>query len=146
MFDEKVLARYWIKVRKTDECWEWIAGKRGKTGYGSFKINGVVIDTHRVSWMIHFGPIPDGKCVLHKCDNRVCIRPDHLFLGTQLDNIRDMDKKGRRSIPKKGREKPVMHGTITEYKSHKCRCALCKEAQKQHQRKWRNTRKVNLCK
>ena len=141
MFDEKVLERFWPKVRKTDECWEWIAGTRGKTGYGSFKIDGEVIDTHRVSWMIHFGPIPEDKFVLHKCDNRKCVRPDHLFLGTQLDNVRDMISKGRQHKPLKGREKLPAHGTISEYKSHKCRCDLCKEAQKQHQRQWRLKRK-----
>lgn len=149
MFDEKLLERFWNKVRKPSarfgadgkyptECWEWIAAKRSrKTGYGAFRVHEETIDTHRVSWMIHFGEIPDDKCVLHRCDNRICIRPDHLFLGTKLDNVRDMISKGRQYIMPGGREKPISHGTISEYKSHKCRCGLCKEAQKQHQRKWR---------
>lgn len=86
-------ARFWAKVDKTEGCWLWIAGSRGQ--YGSIKISGQVVDAHRVSWQLAYGAIPDGLCVCHKCDVPLCVRPDHLFLGTKLDNNRDMYAKGR---------------------------------------------------
>lgn len=60
-----------------------------------------IFRVHRVSWEIHFGPIPSGMFVLHKCDTRHCVRPDHLFLGTNDDNMKDMAKKGRADRTKK---------------------------------------------
>lgn len=91
--------RFWAKVNKGTEsgCWEWTA--RTHKGYGQMgggsKRGDYIKPAHRISWEIHFGPIPDGLWVLHKCDNRKCVNPDHLFLGTVLDNTRDMDSKGR---------------------------------------------------
>lgn len=74
-------------------CWYW-CGTIHKLGYGLFSAMGES-KAHRVSWILHNGPIPDGLMVLHKCDVRCCVRPDHLFLGTQTDNMRDMMVKGR---------------------------------------------------
>ena len=137
MFDLKVLSRFWSKVRKTPDCWYWTAGGRGKTGYGSLKIDGKVVDAHRVSYMIHYGPIEPGLCVLHTCDNRKCVNPEHLFQGTKADNHADMVSKDRRQKPKKGRRAPVRHGTIAEYKTFGCRCTECKTAQANHMKQWR---------
>jgi hypothetical protein len=89
--------RFWAKVQKTDGCWWWTAGKF-KNGYGSIyggEHRGHYRKAHRVSWEIHYGAIPDNLCVLHKCDNPPCVRPDHLFLGTQKDNVQDMFFKER---------------------------------------------------
>jgi len=91
------IERFWSKVNKTESCWNWTAGIRGKCGYGAFRLNGRTISAHRISYEVEYGKIPDNSCVLHKCDNRICVRPSHLFLGTLLDNIKDMDNKGRRN-------------------------------------------------
>jgi hypothetical protein len=82
--------RFWKFVKKTDNCWEWSGALT--RGYGSMGSNSYA---HRISWEIHNGPIPKGLWVLHKCDNPSCSNPDHLFLGTQTDNMRDMLNKGR---------------------------------------------------
>jgi len=86
--------RFWTKVKKTDGCWEW-HGARSQGGYGELRTNYRLERAHRVSWTIHFGPIPDGLLVCHHCDNPPCVRPDHLFLGTGAMNTRDRDRKGR---------------------------------------------------
>ena len=91
-----VETRFWNKVSvcDPDACWEWKAQKY-KNGYGIFKVNNKRRMSHRFCWELHFGTIPQGLCVLHKCDNPSCVNPNHLFLGTQLDNIADMNNKGR---------------------------------------------------
>lgn len=89
----KRFAKY---VDKTSDgsCWEW-KGYRKPNGYGSFYIPNFGRYAHRASYLLHVGPIPEGLWVLHRCDNRGCVNPDHLFLGTVQDNTDDMMKKGR---------------------------------------------------
>ena len=88
--------RFWTKVNKKgdDECWEWQAC-RNSDGYGSIGYKKSTALAHRVSWELHFGPIPEGMQVLHKCDNPPCMNPNHFFLGTHTDNMRDRKAKGR---------------------------------------------------
>lgn len=87
--------RFWSKVDKSGDCWEWTAS-RINTGYGRFVLSGKIQMAHRVSYELMVGPIPKGKCVLHHCDNPPCVRPDHLWVGSRSDNMLDMYKKGRR--------------------------------------------------
>lgn len=75
-------------------CWLW-EGATIRSGYGRHNINGVQMGAHRASWIIHNGDIPDGMHVCHKCDTPPCVNPDHLFLGTHADNMRDMQAKER---------------------------------------------------
>ena len=77
-------------------CWEWQGSVTGNNGYGNMRIpNKGLAYVHRLSYVMHNGIIPNGMKVLHKCDNSLCCNPAHLILGTQLDNIKDRDMKGR---------------------------------------------------
>lgn len=94
MFKEKYVNRFWERVKKTDNCWIWNAST-DSSGYGHMKFCGEFKKSHRISWEIHNGPIPPKILVCHKCDNPPCVRPDHLFLGTNKDNKEDCVKKNR---------------------------------------------------
>lgn len=97
---ETIEDRFWEKVLILPYdrgCWIWI-GAFDHDGYGHISpstANDTKLRAHRLSWILHFGSIPNGLCVCHHCDNRKCIRWDHLFLGSYADNTRDMWAKGR---------------------------------------------------
>lgn len=97
---EAAAKRFWRKVDRSGDCWLWLGGKYSD-GYGqmSFRLDGraVGIGTHRVSYVLHNGPIPPGMCVMHKCDTPGCVNPAHLSLGTHAENMHDMIRKGRRA-------------------------------------------------
>lgn len=98
-------ARLLVKTTEVGECLIW-TGSVKPVGYGQIRHGAKTLYTHRVSWELHFGPVPEGMCVLHHCDVRRCVRPEHLFLGTKADNTADMMAKGRhrfRGLPPKPR-------------------------------------------
>jgi hypothetical protein len=92
--DAPIVAR----VKRTGDCWEW-QGSLDTSGYGLIRVDGALWKTHRLMWTMFFGTIPKKLQVLHRCDNRKCVRPEHLFLGTQQDNMNDRDVKGRGHNP-----------------------------------------------
>ena len=108
---EPMEIRFWRFVEKTEGCWLWTGAKTGG-GYGYIRRSGKEkMSAHRASWEMHNGPVPEGLWVLHRCDTPACVRPDHLFVGTRADNMRDAHEKGRidlsyvGSAPRPGRRK-----------------------------------------
>lgn len=116
----KVKNRFWSKViiEEGGECWEWI-GSKLRGCYGGLRINNHVVQAHRLSYMIHYGEIPEGMLVCHHCDNASCVNPNHLFLGTHLDNSRDKFSKNRQAIeercPKTKFSKGIIRSIRQEY-------------------------------
>src|SRR5258708_9493686 len=99
MAHKALAARFSEKVSVSDGCWEW-TGYKASNGYGRFMLRGDAVRAHRACYEIYVGPIPEGMHVLHRCDNRGCVNPSHLFLGTHTDNMRDMEAKGRSRHPR----------------------------------------------
>ena len=93
-FFEKVELNGPLKSHMKSRCWEWL-GYKTKCGYGRMKVFGNLELCHRVSWRLHNNSIPKDSLVLHKCDNPACVNPRHLFLGSNSDNARDRENKGR---------------------------------------------------
>ncbi len=97
-FEERFLA----KVNKTETCWLWTGARHGSAkqgSYGNMRLGAKGGTAHRVSYEIYKGPIPDGMQVCHTCDVRLCVNPEHLFLGSATENMKDCIKKDRFSFP-----------------------------------------------
>ena len=131
--------RFWAKVSAPSrhDCWTWTGG-RGRGGYGNIQrrvgSRRWAVRAHRLSWELHFGPVPAGLWVLHRCDNPPCVNPDHLWLGTRLDNMRDAGRKGRTCRIGKSRMTHCIRGheftaanTYRDGNGHR-RCETCRVA------------------
>ena len=111
-YTKSTIIRFWLNIRKTDNCWEWKLGK-DKDGYGIIAINGKkTVRIHRLSYEINIGEIPEKMCVLHRCDNPSCANPNHLFLGKAKENAIDMVAKGRSLVGEKNHKSKLKNGDI----------------------------------
>ena len=124
--------RFWskVKVGAADECWEWQAGL-DSDGYGRIQFDGKRQGAHRFSWILHNTDIPQGMCICHRCDNPACVNPNHLFLGTQVDNIYDMVSKNRNYLPPKATHCVQGHEYTpenTKMNNNKRKCRTCANA------------------
>ncbi len=94
---------FWNKVLKTDTCWLWqgcvLKRSNKNISYGQIRWQGKQLYAHRLAWELTYGPVPERKEVCHSCDNPICVRPDHLFLGTHSDNMQDAKEKKRMHCP-----------------------------------------------
>lgn len=112
---------FWTQIKRgnNDECWNW-EGASNREGYGRFRWNGKPKLAHRISYLLHHGEDPYPLDVLHHCDNPKCVNPNHLFLGTDKDNVRDMIEKGRNN-PVFGERSPratLSNDEVLDIKKH----------------------------
>lgn len=99
LMDDAVKTRFFAKIKVTDYCWEWTAGKssqRPSRAYGVFCVGGTLFKAHRLAWeLFNNQRIPPQMVACHHCDNPCCVNPLHIFVGTSKDNAADVEKKGR---------------------------------------------------
>ncbi len=149
ILSEKIIKRFERKHSvNLNGCWDWLGSKNIKMPYGRFRVGKKGILAHRFSYTINVGKIPEGLCVLHKCDNPSCVNPEHLFLGTYLDNVRDCIKKGRDNKKFRGRthcingHQLVGNNLILE-KGRWKRCKKCRQTYLKKRKKETNGKRVN---
>lgn len=96
---ESLAVRLLARLDRSGGCWLWTGYRKNQHGHGAMSIHNHPYYVHRLAFQLFIGPIPDGMAVCHRCDVPWCVRPEHLFLGTQLDNIADMHAKSRQATP-----------------------------------------------
>jgi len=133
--------RFWNHVVKTDTCWNWV-GATIKSGYGKLRVDKRTCLAHRVSYSLKYGGIPRGLYILHNCDNPRCVNPEHLFAGSQKENVADMISKGRdanlkRVVCAKGHQFTVENTREVFNPHYHRRCRIC---ERMAQRKYRGVK------
>lgn len=136
--------RFWAKVDKRgpDACWPWLAS-RCDSGYGKFRV-GKMTRSHRVAFELGGGEIPDGQCVLHRCDNPACCNPAHLFVGTFNDNVQDMVRKGRQRSGTDWTDGVCINGhPVTDENTYEHNCnRYCRECRRLAWRAWKSRQRI----
>lgn len=130
--------KFWIDP--ISGCWLWQGKKLSSppNNYGRFWLHGRFVLAHRASWVLHRGGIPDGKVICHKCDDPLCVNPGHLFIGTQLDNIKDMCAKKRNSTAH-GENNKMSKFTETDIKNIRAICSVYRKKYAKIARQYRVT-------
>lgn len=113
-YTPEVIERFWSRVDRSagpDACWPWVGGTFHSFGYGVMKFNGKNHGAHRIAYELSNGPIPNGLCVCHACDNPPCCNPVHLWVGTNVENTADRNSKGRNARGEKVRSGTYYFGS-----------------------------------